>query len=118
MAQEPSKGGILGKLEKTLGLPPLNRALDFLDGKKTRKLNTLISGLQKLAELGAADDAIRLLELVERLDDKGTLDKLILLIKELKPMITKAAKSPLLQELLKPENLDKAERAVGKLTED
>ena len=95
------------KIEKRLGLPNLD---DILEAPT--KVKKLIDSMEKLSkDKEVLRDAIYFLETVERLDDKGTLGRLLELLKELHPLATGKTAQAFL------EKIDKLEKIVNTLLE-
>lgn len=104
---------MLKSLEEKFGLPPLGKTLDLVSGPTGKRLGTLLSRLESLAQdKDSISQVITLLQTVERLDQAGTLTRLIELLKELAPL-TKGKTAQLLVE-----KLDKLEKLVTVLLKE
>jgi ABC-type transporter Mla subunit MlaD len=89
------RGGIAGKIEEKFGLPKLqevsealNKLSHLLEGERGKRLERLISNLRELAQdHESAEHAERLLTLLERLDQEGTLMRFDQVLKDIKPVM-------------------------------
>lgn len=96
----------LKELEKRFGLPPLDKGLGMVAGPMGRRLNTLLTRLEKLAQdKEAIRDVLTLLQLVQELDKAGTLERLNTLLKELGPLTKGKTARQFLDKLEKFERL-------------
>mgnify|MGYP001572626677 CR=1 FL=1 len=75
------------KLEKRFNLPPLEKAFAFLTGPTGKRIESIILSLDKLSkDASTIHDVTHLLELIERMDKEGTLDKLNITLRSIGPL--------------------------------
>ena len=75
------------KIEERFNLPPLKKAFSFLTGPTGKRIEAIIHSLETLSEDTATIHAItHLLELIERMDKDGTLDKLNVTLEHIGPL--------------------------------
>lgn len=97
------------RLETFLGLPPLETVMSLLQGETGKRADRILGRLERLSkDSQGIGQAVELLKLVERLDQQGTLARLLELLKELPkskdmvPLLERFEKfAPFLEKLLK-----------------
>jgi len=77
--------GVLNSLEKRLGLPPLQEMTELISGSTGKRVESVVCRLEKLSQNGTVlKDTIALLQMIREMDEAGTLQRLLELLKELK----------------------------------
>lgn len=99
---------ILEEIQKKFNLPPLQQVVDLVSGPTGKRVEKILSDLLAMSNTKSIQDAKELLELVKELDDKGTLGRLISLLKELKPLTKDKTVIQVVEKLDKIEKLIKA----------
>lgn len=92
MAQKKSP---LTKFEEKFGLPKLDRVVDVTDrvskipsGESGKRVERILNTLEKLSSSeDSLNKATELLEVVERLDSRGTLSRVDQTLKDAKPIV-------------------------------
>lgn len=68
---------MLKRLEKSLGIPPIEDIKELLQGETGARIMAILSRLEKLSkESSMIPQVVRLLELVQELDKSGALERL------------------------------------------
>ncbi len=93
-------------LETKLGLPKLDDVVSLASGETGKRVDRIVSKLILLSkDSKGTNDAIALLEIVERLDKQGTLERLIDLLDKIGPLTKGKTALLLVQKLEKMEKL-------------
>jgi Ca2+-binding EF-hand superfamily protein len=75
---------VLGRFEEKFGLPPLKDVTTLLSGPTGKRIDSLITRLEKLSQdKSAIVEVLELLKLIQQMDTAGTLDKLNELLKNI-----------------------------------
>ena len=91
---------MLKGLEGKFGLPALADVMGLVKGDTGRRVQSILNILDRLAkDTRSIADAISLLETVERLDKAGALQRLLDLLRELRPLTTSKNFQQLLSRL-------------------
>jgi uncharacterized protein YjgD (DUF1641 family) len=75
---------VFKRFEDKLGLPPLEEVTSLLTGPTGKRIDTLVTRLEKLSQdKSAIKEVLELLKLIQQMDNAGTLDKLNDLLKNI-----------------------------------
>jgi uncharacterized phage infection (PIP) family protein YhgE len=75
---------VFKRFEDKLGLPPLQEVTSLLSGPTGKRVDSLITRLEKLSQdKTAITEVLELLKLIQQMDNAGTLDKLNELLKNI-----------------------------------
>jgi len=96
----------LERLEERFGFPPLDDVKKLVTGDTGKRVNLLVARLERMSKDSSGIlGAVELLKLVRELDQQGTLQRLLDLLKELSPIVKGKQAGILIERLGKLETM-------------